>query len=142
MSKPLITLHIEHGKIPVKLVDNGRCGGVDDAFIVDYDLGVRELDEDGYVIEVHAFNTLLAERFHANGKPLRASCEQLAMGVVSVAAERLPGLESAWVKVYNLTGSIRVEWKAGDEVPEFPRVATANEARATPRPSGYRPPQC
>lgn len=118
--KPTITLVTNPFKVEAKLTPDNACGGWDKEFKTAMEVTVDELDEDGFVIEAKSLIQTVRDYF----KPAtyRASCEQLAQCIVNlvhgqVGAKKLLGVK---VQVFSLTGHIRMEWKAGDKVPELP----------------------
>ena len=143
--KPLTTLRMSAFVVEVALADNFVCGGVNGAFRVTVELAARELTPEGFVTEVQAFMLDVKRAFAAGGEDscdaphrpngmLKASCEELAGGVVHVAHKNTGArLEHAIVEVQNLTGWVKVEWNRGEEVPSFPRTATKKEQDATRR---------
>jgi hypothetical protein len=122
-------------QIPVKLAKNFVCGGVDDVFTTRFSVSVRGLDLSGFVYEVKSLIDDIKANFDPDQGMLKASCEELAGGVVnslwsSIGSRRLV---AAHVEVDNRTGHVEIDWKEGDEVPSFPRFATASERGETER---------
>jgi hypothetical protein len=142
-TKPKHTLVIDRRKCPVKLADAFVCGGVKNAFIYKAKITTRGLTPEGFVTEVKALIDDIDYAFDrgeiryvggtepAAGQVLKASCEELAQGVLNVIAHRVLLLESAEVVVENLTGEVQLEWQAGEYVPRFPRLATGAEKGET-----------
>jgi len=125
------TLAVHSFGVDAQLVENAICGnGNAGSFETECRLVVEGLDGSGFVVEVHSFIEAV-QRAYADGMR-KASCEELAGGVVHVA-HRLIGsrLVEASATVYNQTGHVEVAWKRGDEVPAFPREATKQEVKAT-----------
>lgn len=128
---PQTTLAME-AYVPVLLANNGACGGVNQLFRAQIELTTRGLTPDGYVVEVGAFTATLESRFRANGDMLRATCEELAGGILRIAYDQVgPRLINAMARVYNATGHVTITWRAGEVVPPFPRLATVAEERET-----------
>lgn len=117
--KPTITLVTDPFKVEAKLTPDNACGGWDKEFRAAMEVTVDELDQDGFVVEAKALIQMVRDYF----KPAtyRASCEQLAQCIVNLV-HGLVGdkLLTVKVQVFSLTGHIRMEWKAGDQVPELP----------------------
>lgn len=135
--KPLTTLHINRFAVTVSLADEFVCGGVQDQFVTEVELSTRGLTPEGFVYEVHRFIEEVQSAFNPD-RMLVASCESLAGGVAFVA-HRLIGdrLERATITVENRTGSVQLQWEKGDEVPEFPPLASKKQQQATRDRRGY-----
>lgn len=132
MNKPKTTLHIKFHTFPVQLADNAACGGVENEFKMSCDITSRGLNQDGFVVEVGSFIKAVEAAYYAHGRMLKASCEELAGGVVFLAHRILgDSLVKMHVMVNNLTGWVAVVWEQGEEVPLFPREATDAEVEAT-----------
>ena len=134
--KSLVTLRMAPFRVPVILAAHAACGGVEGSFTVSCEITTRSLTREGYVIEVGFFMDVVRSKFRTLS-PLKASCEELAGGVVAIAHEILDRrLEEVTVEVKNKTGSVRLIWKRGELEPEFPRLATRFELTGQPsRPS-------
>lgn len=140
---PKYTLVIDHRKCPVKLADAFVCGGVKNSFIYKASITTRGLTPEGFVTEVKALIDDIEYAFDrgeirnvgrtepASGQVLKASCEELAQGVLSVIAYRVHDLEECYVSVENLTGEVHLEWRRGESVAQFPRLATPAEKNQT-----------
>ncbi|MDO8483063.1 MAG: hypothetical protein Q7S86_04585 [bacterium] len=117
------TLRIRSEMMPVNLVDLAVCGGYDGRrFNFDVDIGVKTSEQPAS----NEFRSA-AERAFGN-RALKASCEELASGLVSVAG-RVYGdtLVAAKTRVYNLTGFAEHDWQEGWGAALFPREATGRE---------------
>lgn len=125
------TLVVERFIVDAQLVENAICGnGNGGSFETECRLVVEGLDDNGFVVEVHSFIEAV-QRAYADGMR-KASCEELAGGVINVAHRLIgPRLTEASATVYNQTGHVEVDWERGNEVPAFPRTATAQETKAT-----------
>lgn len=131
--QPMTTLVVQAFDVPVALVDAGACGGVDDLFFCASKISVRGLNQDGFVIEVGLLQQLVRDAYASRRHEgtLRASCEQLAGGVIDIIhREFKERLESVTVRVNNPTGYVEVIWNKGEAVPPFPRLATTQEHEA------------
>ncbi len=129
-AKSQITLFLKPFSVEASLADNHVCGGYDGQFRMSCELTVDTLDGSGFVTDNLS---VIKEVKRSFGKTmLKASCEELACGVVNVAS-KLVGtrLIKASVRVFNLTGHVQVQWNEGEEIPEFPRIATPEERRVT-----------
>ncbi len=127
--QPKHTLYVQRTQIPVRLVDNFVCGGVDGQFAMRCWISTRGLTSEGFVVEVKSFIDAVKEAYDPDKHTLKASCEELANGVLTVAL-KLVGrsrLSEVKVEVENLTGVVQLLWEHGDEVPVFPRKATESE---------------
>lgn len=137
------TLVIDRRACPVKLADAFVCGGVKNKFHYSAKVTTRGLTSEGFVTEVKALIDDIEYAFDrgeiryvgctepASGQVLKASCEELAQGVLNVIAYRVPGLETCSVVVENLTGHVLLDWQKGERVEPFPRKATAAEQGET-----------
>lgn len=130
--QPKTTLIIDDFQVPVKLVDDFVCGGVEDEFRTALMVTTRGLTKEGFVIEVKGLIDAIKEAYLASGQRLKASCEELAGGVLYVVhravGERLVNLD---VTVENRTGRVQLQWEEGEEIPNFPREATNAEIKRT-----------
>lgn len=128
--------------LDAELVNNAVCGGYDGSFRADLLFTLPN----GQNWSRHASKDLrgiIADRF--GGNVLKASCEELAGGLVHIAARNVPGITSAIGRVYNLTGFAETEWIEGMPVSPFPRQANPKEIRETRnkrRSEEYRPRAC
>jgi len=127
------TLRVDQFEVPVALADNFACGGVRGEFRVSCRISARDLTAEGFVVEVGEFMQRVRSAFDPScGIMLKASCEELARGVVRIATDLVGDrLEEVAVEVENLTGSVEAVWQKGDEVPAFPRRATGAERERT-----------
>ncbi len=126
----LATLNINRRTVRVDLSENFVCGGVEDYFEYEASLSTRGLTTEGFVTEVKTFIEMVEREYHPREGLRKASCEDLANGVVNIA-HKIMGkrLVNASVEVYNLTGSVVVEFKSGDRVPAFPKIAEQSERK-------------
>jgi hypothetical protein len=117
--QPLITLVTDPFQVEAKLSPENACGGWDKKFKAAVEVQVRELNEDGFVVEARSL--IQAVRDYFKPATYRASCEQLAQCIVNLV-HGMVGKKAVGIKVqvFSLTGHIRMEWKAGDQVPELP----------------------
>lgn len=141
--KPKHTLVIDRRPVPVRLADAFVCGGVKNKFLYRAKITTRGLTSEGFVTEVKALIDDIEYAFDrgeirhvgctepAPGQVLKASCEELAQGVLNVIAYRVPNLETCSVVVANLTGHVHLEWQRGEAVASFPRKATEAEQGET-----------
>jgi hypothetical protein len=119
-SKPTITLVTDPFEIEAKLAPDGACGGWNQKFRAALEVTTSELDQEGFVVEArHLIQTI---RDYFKNATYRASCEQLAQCAVNLICNLVGKdvLLRIKVQVFSLTGHIRMEWKAGDEVPDLP----------------------
>lgn len=141
--KPKHTLVINKRNCPVKLADAFVCGGVKNKFVYSAKVTTRGITSEGFVTEVKALIDDIEYAFDrgeiryvgctepASGQVLKASCEELAQGVLNVIAYRVHNLEACSVVVENLTGHVLLEWSKGEAVAPFPRKATEEEQGET-----------
>lgn len=116
-------------RIPVSLSNDFRCGGVDDEFTCRFSVSARMLDRGGFVFEVASLIKAIRDAYRPEKGQLKASCEELALGVVNVFGRLLGDrLVSAHVEVDNLTGYVAVDWEDGDDEANFPRLVSGAEA--------------
>lgn len=140
MAKVRTTLCIERFDVAVNLAESFVCGGVNGEFEVTIFLTTRGLTAEGYVAEVRSLMDAVKNAYAPGRGMLKASCEELAGGVVHVIHKALPKrVISIEAHVKNLTGHVLVEWEKGNEVPEFPRTATRAEREASTKPSQRKP---
>jgi hypothetical protein len=131
---PEITLDIERRFVSVDLAENFVCGGVEDQFEYACQLTTRSLTSEGFVTEVKAFIDQVELEYSPSRGKRKASCEELAMGIINVAHGMMKSrLTQMYVVVTNLTGSVVAEWKKGEAVPPFPRLATRAESQTSKR---------
>ncbi len=125
MTTPRYTLHLAEHIIPVKLANHHRCGGVKDGFRCSFTVTADRLDPDGYIVEVHDLLEAIKQRFARH--PVKASCEELAAGVVNSVLLLVPYAVHCSAIVHNLVGHVSVEWSYGSDTPAFPRIARKDE---------------
>ncbi len=118
-----VTLFLKKFSVPADLADDNVCGGYDGQFRVSLSVTSTDLDNAGFVTHNENLIRAIRDRFApVNGK-LKASCEELAGGVINVTHDLMGGrLVAAKARVFNLTGHVDVTWAAGLPVPPFPRV--------------------
>jgi len=128
--KASIALVLKPFEVRALLADNHVCGGYDGTFTASCSMVVDSLDGSGFVTDNLSFIEEVRSRF--GHQMLKASCEELALGVAHIAYERVgTRLLEVTVQVFNLTGHAEVTWIQGNAKPEFPRVATRRERRDT-----------
>lgn len=128
MKKPKTTLVVSRFAVPVKLAAEFICGGVSDQFYTEFSLTTRGLTAEGFVTEVKGLIDAIKEAYRPSSFKLKASCEELASGVLHVIARTVGRrLVAADVIVENFTGQVRLEWVSGEEIPSFPRAASTEE---------------
>lgn len=124
--KPSITLVTDPFEVEAKLIHDDACGGWRKNFRAAIEVQCSDLDEHGFVVE--ALTLIQSVRDFFATATYKASCEQLAGCIVNIVTklvgEKLTGVQ---VKVFSLTGHIRVEWREGDKVPELPFCLTDGE---------------
>lgn len=129
--KSLHRLILTNQLITASLVNNKVCGGLDDGkFKCHIEIVTRDLDSDGFVTDNQEFLDYVQQTFD-QGR-YKASCEELCDGITRLAFNTVGGrLEQCHVTVFNLTGKVVSNWKRGDEIPIFPRLATRREKEET-----------
>ena len=132
LKHPKTTLVIDQFAVPVQLVDDFACGGVYNQFTVSISASTRGLTKEGFVIEVKGLIESVKEAFAARGRMLKASCEELAGGVLHIVHREVgKRLVAAEIEVDNVTGHVALSWQQGQAVPSFPREATREEVKKT-----------
>ncbi len=131
-NRPTIRLVLEAFYVNAILANAAVCGGFDgdEQFEATVELEVEELDVNGFVVDNHGFIEYVDEQFSKT--MLKASCEELAMGLVNLAHRKTDDrLVACRATVTNRTGYAEIKWEKGQSVPNFPRVATRAEREAT-----------
>jgi len=131
--KPRYTLVVNRFAVNAELAENAICGnGNENGFEVSCRVTARGLDGDGFVVEVQDLIASVRRAFDRG--MLKASCEELAGGVIHIIHAKLgTRLAKASAAVINKTGRVEIVWEEGEEVPAFPRTATTQEERDTRR---------
>lgn len=134
---PAYKLVLKSFDVEATLVDNHVCGGYDGEFQAMVELGAEELDENGFVTDNVGFIEFCNDRFSQD--LLKASCEELAAGLVALAYEKVgPRLVTCFARVRNQTGHAEMTWEQGQMIPRFPRPATREERESTEAGEGPR----
>ena len=132
------TLYLKRFSVEARLVNNAACGGYDGHFEAEVSVTADKLDGNGFVVHNEEFTQSIRRQF-ASGN-IKASCEELAQGIVNVAGLEIDDrLVKVVARVYNLTGYAEVFWRRGMELPAFPRFATEREIEET---RGRAPSRC
>ena len=114
-----VTIFLARFKVKTTLAGDAVCGGYDGEFDTDVGVTTDELDENGFVVHNELFIEAVRQRFSQG--VYKATCEQLALGVVNVAGTELgPRLTKVVARCYNLTGWVEAVWHRGMEMPPFP----------------------
>jgi hypothetical protein len=121
--KPTITLVTDPFEVEAKLIHDDACGGWKKSFRAAIEVQCSDLDEHGFVVE--ALTLIQTVRDFFATATYKASCEQLAGCVINLVTKLVGDkLTHVQVKVFSLTGHIRMEWREGDVVPELPFCVT------------------
>lgn len=137
----MYSLFIEQFRVDALIAKIARCGGYDLGFEAELTVTTKDLDDEGFVVHNEKLVDLVRNWFkygqseERSGCPSiwRASCEQLTEGLVNVVTQMVPKgrLVSVHARVFNHMGHTDLVWKKGQKVPDFPRLATAEEIEET-----------
>jgi hypothetical protein len=142
------TLFLRRFDVDAHLVDDKICGnGTRDFFSVEVTVVTHDLDEQGFVIEVQDLLSEIRDAFANGGDYLKASCEELANGVLHVIYNEIgkKRLLEAKARVFNRTGHLDAVYYKGMSEPAFPADASEDEVSATiakRNGGGYTAPSC